>query len=126
MTEGIGGLVVETHNWGKAVAFWKALGFELEFETDHHSGRLRHPSGGPWVFIAEHLDKNPPELYPVIVASDAATFAVPGAGRSLQPFEARPWNVMEALLADPDGHPISVHAPIARGSEPRRGGAADS
>ena len=23
-TEGIGGLVIETHNWGKSVAFWQA------------------------------------------------------------------------------------------------------
>ena len=41
---------VETHNWGKSVAFWKGLGYELELETDHHSGRLRHPAGGPYLF----------------------------------------------------------------------------
>jgi hypothetical protein len=23
------------------------LGYHLELETDHHSGRLRHPAGGP-------------------------------------------------------------------------------
>ena len=37
-TNGIQLLFIETHNWGKAVAFWQALGFKLEFETDHHSG----------------------------------------------------------------------------------------
>ncbi len=43
-TEGIDDILVETHNWGKTVAFWKDLGYELEFETDHHSGRLRQPA----------------------------------------------------------------------------------
>lgn len=46
-TRGIEGLLIETHNWGKTVAFWKSLGYEVEFETDHHSGKLRHPGGGP-------------------------------------------------------------------------------
>ena len=52
-TRGLEGLVFETHNWGKSVAFWQALGYELEFETDHHSGQLRHPAGGPYIFLAE-------------------------------------------------------------------------
>jgi hypothetical protein len=45
--------VDETHNWGSTVAFWRDLGYELEFETDHNLGRLRHPLGGPYIFIAE-------------------------------------------------------------------------
>ena len=117
-TEGIGGFVVETHNWGKAVAFWEGLGFTLEFETDHHSGRLRHPAGGPWVFVAEHLDQ-PPATYPVIIAPDVGGFTAPRAGRLAQPFQARPWHVMEAMLADPDGHPVSVHAPPPADTTPR-------
>ena len=52
-TDGIKGLLIETHNWGKTVAFWTALGYELEFETDHLSGQLRHPHGGPFLFVAE-------------------------------------------------------------------------
>src|SRR5215471_445420 len=52
-TRGIEMVLIETHNWGKTVAFWKSLGYELEFETDHHSGQLRHPAGGPALFIAE-------------------------------------------------------------------------
>ena len=116
-TEGIGGFVVETHNWGKAVAFWEDLGFKLEFETDHNSGQLRHPAGGPWVFIAEHLDTEAPQAWPVIVASDASEFEPPGSGDVEQAFEARHWAVMEALLRDADGHRISVQAPIPEGVE---------
>jgi hypothetical protein len=44
-TEGIEGWLIETHNGGKTVAFWQGLGYELEFETDHNSGQLRHPAG---------------------------------------------------------------------------------
>jgi hypothetical protein len=116
-TEGIGGFVVETHNWGKAVAFWEDLGFKLEFETDHHSGQLRHPAGGPWVFIAEHLDTETPQTWPVIVASDAREFEPPRSGDVEQEFEAQHWDVMEGLLRDPDGRRISVQAPIPEGVE---------
>ena len=52
-TKGIKEILIETHNWGSTVAFWQDLGYQLEFETDHHSGRLRHPSGGPSIFVAE-------------------------------------------------------------------------
>ena len=37
-TQGIEAVFVETHNWGKAAKFFQALGFELEFATDHNSG----------------------------------------------------------------------------------------
>jgi hypothetical protein len=33
-TEGIEAVFLETHNWGKAAAFWQALGYKLDFETD--------------------------------------------------------------------------------------------
>ena len=51
-TEGIEAVFLETHNWGKAAKFFQALGFALEFETDHDSGQLRN-GDGPYVFIAE-------------------------------------------------------------------------
>ena len=49
---GIEAVFLETHNWGKAAKFFQALGFDLEFETDHSSGQLRN-GDGPYVFIAE-------------------------------------------------------------------------
>jgi hypothetical protein len=45
---------LETRNWGKAAKFFQALGFELEFSTDHNSGQLRN-GDGPYVFIADLL-----------------------------------------------------------------------
>ena len=38
-------LIVETHNWGKSVAFWRDFGYDLE-----GSILFRHPAGGPFIF----------------------------------------------------------------------------
>ena len=52
MTTGFDHLYVETHDWVAALAFWARLGFQLEYDTGHQSGALRHPQGGPTVFLA--------------------------------------------------------------------------
>ncbi|HKP61374.1 MAG TPA: hypothetical protein VJV78_31815 [Polyangiales bacterium] len=111
-TDGIEGLLVETHNWGKTVAFWKGLGYQLEFETDHHSGRLRHPSGGPYIFVAERAPDAALDVHPVIAVRDPEKFEPPSAGTVLHPFEKQHWHVLEMRLADPDGRHVSVQAPL--------------
>jgi hypothetical protein len=113
-TNGIAGLLIETHNWGKTVAFWKALGYELEFETDHHSGQLRHPSGGPFLFVAERAAGTPLKLQPMLGVDDAAKFTPPSAGEVVRPFEAQHWHVLEMLVTDPDGRELSVQAPLPK------------
>lgn len=115
-TDGIEGLLIETHNWGKTVAFWKALGYELEFETGHHSGRLRHPSGGPYLFVAERPASMPLQLQPVLAVRDATKFSPPGSGEVVRAFEAQHWDMLEMLLADPDGRHLSVQAPLPTGT----------
>lgn len=115
-TEGIQGLLIETHNWGKTIAFWKALGYELEFETDHNSGQLRHPSGGPYLFIAERALGTPLEVKLAVGVADAATFSPPSSGKVVRAFEPQHWPVLELLLADPDGRELSVHAPLGGGA----------
>jgi hypothetical protein len=52
-TEGITGFLFDTRNYWATAAFWKSLGFENVFETDHGSGQWVHPAGGPSVFIAD-------------------------------------------------------------------------
>lgn len=116
-TNGIGGLLIETHNWGKTVAFWKGLGYELEFETDHHSGRLRHPAGGPYLFVAERPAHQPLKIVPAVNVDDAARFSPPSAGAVLRPFERQHWPELQMLLADPDGRELGVHAPLPEGSQ---------
>jgi catechol 2,3-dioxygenase-like lactoylglutathione lyase family enzyme len=112
-SRGIEGLIVETHNWGRTVAFWQSLGFELEFETDHHSGQLRHPGGGPFVFVAERPETDALEVQPLLGVDDAGAFEPPGSGTVERPFTPQHWGVREMLLRDPDGRRLSIQAPQA-------------
>jgi hypothetical protein len=114
-TQGIEGLYVETHNWGKTVSFWTGLGYKLQFETDHHSGQLVHPSGGPYVFVAERPATDELETYPVVGALDAEAVTVPGAATVDKPFTPEHWGVVEMLLVDPDRRHVSVQAPLPEG-----------
>jgi hypothetical protein len=114
-TSGIEGLYVETHNWGKTVALWKGLGYTLEFETDHHSGQLVHPAGGPYVFVAERPAGRTLETYPILRADDANAFAPPSAATIAKPFTPEHWGVVEMHLVDPDGRHVSVQAPLPEG-----------
>lgn len=113
-TNGIKGLIVDTHNWGKSVAFWKGLGYQLEFETDHHSGQLRHPAGGPYLFLRERPTGEALELTPVVDVADASKYVVPSAGELLRQFTPQHWGVTEMLLADPDGRKLSLQAPLTK------------
>jgi hypothetical protein len=116
-TEGIEGLYIETHNWGKTVAFWQATGFVLEFETDHHSGQLRHPAGGPFLFVAERPQDKVLETHPIVRVADAGRFEPPPAGEVRSPFTPQHWAVVEMVVADPDGRPVSFQAPLPDGVE---------
>jgi hypothetical protein len=118
-TKGIEGLLIETHNWGKSVAFWKSLGYDIEFETDHHSGRLRHPAGGPYLFIAERPPEHVLQVVPGLAVEDAATFEPPPAGKIKRPFIKEHWGALQMLLTDPDGREIAVEAPLDR-EDPRK------
>jgi hypothetical protein len=109
-TQGIDGVLVETHNFGKTVAFWKSLGFELEFETDHHSGRLRHPAGGPYIFVAERPPQQALQVVLGVSVASAQAFQPPSSGTVLQPFEKQHWGALQMLVADPDGRVVAVEA----------------
>ena len=92
-TEGIEAVFLETHNWGKAAKFFQALGFELEFSTDHNSGLLRNGSG-PYVFIAE-------------VPADK-TMGV----EVVTSFTDTHYRTKEMTVRDPDGRIWSLQAPV--------------
>src|SRR5579884_3482847 len=99
-TEGIEGWLIETHNSGKTVAFWKGLGYEIEFETDH-SGQLRHPAGGPYPFIAERPHAQELQIVPAVAVKDAAKFKPPSSAVVTRPFEKQHWPALQMLLKDP-------------------------
>jgi hypothetical protein len=121
-SHGIEGLIVETRNWGRTVAFWQALGYRVEFETGRNSGRLEHPDGGVYLFVVERPDGPDPEFRPLVRADDTDGFEPPGAGTVEHPFAGRPWGSAEMLLRDPDGRAVSVQAPQpAADEEPAAG-----
>jgi hypothetical protein len=115
-TEGMLGLYVETRSYAATASFWSSLGYANVFETDHGSGQWRHPSGGPYVFIAERPDPSV-ELttHPILGVGDATAFHPAPEPPYLRRFEPQHWGVVEALVADPDGRPVSLQAPIPSG-----------
>jgi catechol 2,3-dioxygenase-like lactoylglutathione lyase family enzyme len=116
-TEGIQGIMIETKSWKESKAFWTALGYQLEFETGHGSGQLRHPSGGPYVFVVERAEGSHLEVQPVLGVADSTTFEPPANGTVAIPFTARHWGVHEMLVRDPDGRRFSFQAPLPEGVE---------
>jgi hypothetical protein len=115
-TSGVEGLIVETRNWGKTVAFWQALGYQVEFETGRNSGRMRDPAGGPYLFIVERPEGPAPEIQPLVGAAGTGGFEPPAVGAVDQPFTERHWGVAEMLLRDPDGRRVSVQVPLPEGA----------
>jgi hypothetical protein len=120
-TDGIAGLLIETHNWGKTVAFWQGLGYVLELETDHHSGQLRHPAGGPFLFIAERPAHQVLKVVQSVAVKDAAQFTPPSAATVVQPFTPQHFPALEMMLHDPDGRELAVHAPLPAPEGARHG-----
>jgi hypothetical protein len=110
-TQGIDGIVIETHNWGKTVAFWKALGYDLEFETDHHSGMLR-AAEGPYLFVAERPETEP--LAPPTIqlrVPDAAQFEAAPPVEVIEEFAPTHWETLLMTVRDPDGRTVELQAP---------------
>ncbi|MFO0581150.1 MAG: hypothetical protein U0229_02660 [Anaeromyxobacter sp.] len=119
MSKGIEGFFVETHSWKETVTFWKALGYELVFQTSHHTGELRHPSGGPYVLVAERPAHQALQMYPVIVTEQATRFTPPTTGTVARAFRKVHWGVLEMLLQDPDGRVLSVQARSTHKAAPK-------
>ncbi|SKA21641.1 Ribbon-helix-helix protein, copG family [Enhydrobacter aerosaccus] len=111
-TEGIEAVFLTTHNWGKAAKFFQALGYTLEFETDHNSGQLRGASG-PYLFIAEVPKAQEPQIQLVIKVADEAKFQPAPNVEIVTPFQDTHWGTREMTVRDPDGRTWSLQAPKA-------------
>ncbi|HEY2575613.1 MAG TPA: VOC family protein [Streptosporangiaceae bacterium] len=109
-TEGIEAVFLETHNWGKAAKFFQALGFELEFATDHASGQLRN-GAGPCLFIAEVPEDREPQTQIVLKVPDADTFRPDSAVEVVTQFEDTHYGTQEMTVRDPDGRLWTLQAP---------------
>jgi hypothetical protein len=109
-TEGIEGIYVETHNWGGTAKFFRALGFDVEFETDHGSGMLRC-GDGPYVFV-EELPSDQALQLQVLVRVSGPEICRPGPpAEGVKPFEETHWGTREMHVRDPDGRIWSLQAP---------------
>ncbi|MQY39500.1 hypothetical protein SRB17_75270 [Streptomyces sp. RB17] len=109
-TEGIEAVFLETHNWGKAAKFFQALGYDLEFATDHNSGQFRC-GDGPYVFIAEDRE---PQTQIVLKVPDADAFRADPSVEVVTPFEDTHFGTRMMTVRDPDGRLWSLQAPAAK------------
>jgi uncharacterized glyoxalase superfamily protein PhnB len=107
---GVEHVYIETRNWGATVAFWKRFGYEVHFETDHHSGALVHRTGKPTLFVSERPEGDLTE-HLCLGIDDASAFALDGFEVD-KPWTAEHWDVMEAIVRDPDGRAVSLQAPL--------------
>jgi catechol 2,3-dioxygenase-like lactoylglutathione lyase family enzyme len=100
-------IYIETHNWGKSVAFWRALGFELDDDRGT-SGMLRPSDGGPYIYLAEvPADRKPAvELY--LSVTDETAPGLPA--EVVAPFAATHWGTREMAVRDPDGRLVKLEA----------------
>lgn len=115
-TEGIEAVFLETHNWGRAAKFFQALGYTLEFETDHASGQFRS-STGPYVFIAEVPADKQPRTQLVLKVPDADALRLDPAVEVVTPFENTHFGTREMTVRDPDGRLWSLQAPRGEAHE---------
>ena len=109
-TNGINHIYVETHNWGKAAKFFQALGFELEFATDHASGQFRN-GDGPYVFVAEVPEDRQPGVRIVLKVPDGDAIRPDPAVEVVSPFHNTHFGTREMTVRDPDGRIWSLQAP---------------
>jgi hypothetical protein len=109
-TEGIEAVYVTTHNWGKAAKFFQALGFTLDFETDHASGLLRN-GDGPYVFVAEVPADEEPQMHLVLTAPEEAVARDAPGIEVVSPFADTHYGTREMTVRDPDGRLWILQAP---------------
>ncbi|MFJ4653989.1 VOC family protein [Nocardia sp. NPDC088792] len=108
--EGIEAVFLETHNWGRAAKFYEALGFELEFATDHNSGMLRHRTG-PYLFLAEVPRSQETKTSLVLKVTDEQEFRPDPVLEVTTEFEDTHYGTRELTVRDPDGRDWVLSAP---------------
>ena len=107
MIDGIHHVHVETHNWGKSVAFWKALGYELE-EDFGGSGILRPSAAGqPYVYLDEISPNEAPGIHLYLNATEEF---VPAPPVESDGWHDSHWGTRLLNVSDPDGRSFVLQA----------------
>jgi hypothetical protein len=96
-TSGLHHLYVTTHDYPGTIALWTAMGFTVEFETDHGSAKLVPAEPGPYVFVDTCEDLEQAVIVPYL--------AVP-AGDPFEGAEATHWGTRVRQITDPDGRTV--------------------
>ena len=109
-TEGIEAVFLTTHNWGKSAKFFQALGYELDFATDHDSGQLSNGTG-PTLFIAEVPEDQAPAVQLVLRVPDAEAFHADEVVEVVTPFEETHFGTKTMTVRDPDGREWTLQTP---------------
>ena len=108
-TDGIGAVYLTTHNWGRTAKFFQALGFRLDFETDHSSGQLTG-GDGPSVFVAE-VPTQEPSMQLVLKVADETEVRLDPSIEVVTPFADTHYGTREMVVRDPDGRTWTLQAP---------------
>jgi uncharacterized glyoxalase superfamily protein PhnB len=113
-TDGIEAVFLETHNWGKSATFFRALGYEVVFETDHNSGQLRR-GDSPYLFISEVPETEPTRRHTVLAVADADAFEPEAPVEVVTQWEDTHWGTRLMTVRDPDGREWKLQAPKKAG-----------
>ena len=82
---------------------------------------LKHPAGGPLIYLIEQPQTEDIEIRLIVTIDDATTFSAPVVGIVDRGFEPQHWGVSERMLLDPDHRGVSVQVPLALGVEVPKG-----
>lgn len=110
-TNGIQSIFLETHSWKQTAEFLQALGYSIDFETDHNSGQLRN-AAGPNIFVAEVPADQPVRTTLALEVPDADAFLATAPVEVVEPFTETHYGTREMTVRDPDGRIWSLQAPL--------------
>jgi hypothetical protein len=110
-TEGVEGVYIETHNWGKTAKFLESLGYKIEFATEHGSGMLKQ-ADGPYFVVGEVPEDRKPQMHVVLHVADAEAFTPDPVVEVVRPFEETHYGTQCMVVRDPDGRDWTIEAPL--------------
>ncbi|MGH2363642.1 MAG: VOC family protein [Chloroflexota bacterium] len=100
---------VETRDWGKAAKFFQALGFDLEFSTDHASGQFRK-GDGPYIFVAEVPPDHETGLQIALKVTEADALCLDPSVEVVTSLQNTHYGTREMTVRDPDGRLWTLQA----------------
>ena len=112
-TEGVEGVYLETHSWGRTAKFLEGLGYKIEFATEHGSGMLKHDNG-PYFVVTEIPEDRRPEAQYVLHVPDVDAFRPAQGVEVVTPFEDTHWGTRRMVVRDPDGREWSIEGPAKK------------